>query len=120
MVTGLLDRDLVHSLEKLVVCRSHFDVSQQACAASVRCHQRLHALHSHHLPVSIRAARYLLYINGPGMKTITDFSFPKGLKYAYIWKLVWLSERLAACLALHAGLVMRNGLICADSELLSY
>ncbi|KAL3147396.1 diacylglycerol O-acyltransferase 1 [Trebouxia sp. C0009 RCD-2024] len=31
---------------------------------------------------------YLLYINGPGLKTVTDFSFPTGLKHAYIWKLM--------------------------------
>lgn len=34
-------------------------------------------------------SRYLLYINGPGLKTVTDFNFPTVLKHAYIWKLVW-------------------------------
>lgn len=93
VVTDLLDRYLVHSFQKLVVCSYDLDVSQQAYAASVRCHLDL--------PVSIHVARYLLYINGPGLKTITDFSFPKGLKHAYIWKLV--RQRLVAGLEFMHG-----------------
>ena len=97
MVAILLGGYDIRCFQKLVDCCTHSHVSTLVSQTVMRISNLffLHAVTSDQAQSGSRLGphRYLVYINGPGSKVITSFTFPTGLKRARLWKVVsWVAR----------------------------